>query len=153
MGNKPDNKKTITQPIKEEEDNLRSKLFDDIKDSIERFARTKACKDSGLECVILCDGKRIELGNKRIWSTKKYAERAIQSKLVRGGAWWLNTNNDYILTYMPPAVAQTHIDKFVKGIRREWVEKHLIVMPLREYMAFEHKRVSKNEQKRISTKV
>lgn len=105
--------------------------------------KTKTCKDSSLECVILNKGKRIALKGKGIWSTKKYAEKAIQKSVIEGKLWWTDTDrvwNSAMNNYKsdPPFSIQL----LAKEMREAWAEKNLIIMPLREYMVFEHKRLS-----------
>ena len=101
--------------------------------------QSRATKDSGKECVILMDNKRVEIGNKSIWSSESYARRIIR-KFATGNHWHLDNSNIWYYS-MNNNNTPPDIEKVAASIRQEWIDKHLRVMPLREYMVFEHRRI------------
>lgn len=81
------------------------------------------------------------MNSKIVWSSKKRAENAIERYIVSGNIWWLNTNRIWrsvVGNYIAYAPAEARF--IAHKIRKEWADKNLIVIPLRDYMVFEHKR-------------
>jgi len=102
---------------------------------------SKACKDSKLEHIILMGNQRIDLKGKSVWSSKKYAEKAINNYIIKGNCYMLSTNyiyrsisSDWYVT------APEDITTLCNEFRKKWAEQNLRVVPLRDYMVFEHNR-------------
>jgi len=92
--------------------------------------RRKECNDSSLECVILCNGKRISIKNKSVWKSRGYAIAAINNMINYDRSW------SYAIRHMSSdtQLKEKVVDNFAAS---------LVVMPLRDYMYVEYMRSNK----------
>jgi len=102
--------------------------------------RSRICKDSSKEHIILIANKRVTINNKSIWCSEKSAQKAIERYIVDGKHWNLGSNSVWKgvagLSSVPPSTIHTASYE----IREGWAKKNLRIMPLRDYMTLEHKR-------------
>jgi len=104
--------------------------------------RSRVAKDSSKEHVILLGNQRVELNNKSIWSSEKCAQRAIDRYIVAGKSWMLGTisvwRNGVKCDYTSNIPAG--LEEIAAPIRKEWADKNLRIIPLRDYMVLEYNR-------------
>lgn len=110
-----------------------------IRRLVQCCCQNKATKDPGKEHVVLMDNKRVEINGKSVWSTEAFAQKAIQ-RLIDGRDWYLNNANILFHSTSNQNIHSLGLEKIAAPMRQKWVSKHLRVMPLREYMVFEHNR-------------
>lgn len=122
---------------------IQEKFKEALLKGLERAAYSdRLCKDSGRECVVLFGNKRICLGKKNVWSSYNYANRAIQRYIVDGKSWWISDSNTWrrMYNFLPGPSIPAEFKRLGKSIRKEWAERNLRIVPLRDYMHAEFMR-------------
>jgi len=93
------------------------------------------------------NNKRVSIYGRDRWSSELYAKRAVERYISNDKHWYTSTNSVYQdVMGDNKVIAPTRFRETAKKIRAEWVRKHLKIIPLRDYMAFEYKRAKASKK-------